>query len=377
MRAHLGAVALLPILWGIGGGLACIPDATLVSLGVGGGGVGGSGGGSVTSASTGAAGGPVACMDASQCPPGIDTTCRQRTCVGDICGFADAQINTLCTETAGQVCDGQGACVECNENAQCIEPPCVNHVCGLKLPNGDPCTMGSECQSGNCPLADGVCCDFACDTPCQSCVMAKNCGQDGVCGPIPAGTDPDNECPNGECFGGSCQSGKVVFVTSGINNGNMGGLAGADMLCTTHAVMGCLPTGTYMAWLSTSSASPSTRFTQSTVPYRRVDGTAIANNWNDLIDGVLSAPLNLDQRGSPAPLSQLSGGCQPTVVYSGTTPAGIANMAAANRCNDWTSTTDEGTWGRYDATSNLWSQYCTGTGGGSCAAGAAIYCFQQ
>ena len=49
-----------------------------------------------------------------------------------------------------------------------------------------------------------------------------------------------------------------------------------------------------MAWLSDSTASPSTRFTRSSVPYVLPDGTTVvANNWADLTHGTLQFPINL------------------------------------------------------------------------------------
>lgn len=90
--------------------------------------------------------------------------------------------------------------------------------------------------------------------------------------------DPDDNCPlegpNVDGFG--CQS-KTVFVTSGTYTGNLGGLTGADQECNTLAAAANLP-GTYKAWLSTSNGSPSTRFVQSSVPYKLVDDTVIAED---------------------------------------------------------------------------------------------------
>jgi len=82
------------------------------------------------------------------------------------------------------------------------------------LPAGEDCTRATECTSGNC--AAGICCDAPCDGVCESCEAAiKGSGDDGVCGPIAAGTDPRDEClddgspscqQNGQCDGaGACQ----------------------------------------------------------------------------------------------------------------------------------------------------------------------------
>src|SRR5205814_113300 len=41
----------------------------------------------------------------------------------------------------------------------------------------------------------GVCCDTACNGVCQACTaVKKGSGADGVCGPVPNGADPDNDC---------------------------------------------------------------------------------------------------------------------------------------------------------------------------------------
>ena len=79
---------------------------------------------------------------------------------------------------------------------------------------------------------------------------------------------------------------KNVFVTSQSHNGDFGGLTGADAFCQSLALTAGL-SGTYKAWLSDTTGSPATRFAQASVPYRLVDGTTIANDWNDLTDGTI------------------------------------------------------------------------------------------
>lgn len=79
---------------------------------------------------------------------------------------------------------------------------------------GASCLSGAQCQSGSC--ADGICCDLPCSGACVACTAAKKGGgQDGACGSIPIGLDPDNECASqaqatcgttGVCSGtGACQ----------------------------------------------------------------------------------------------------------------------------------------------------------------------------
>jgi hypothetical protein len=440
---------------------SCIPDATLSpgvggeggsgALGGGGSGGGGATGGTTTTGGGGSGGGGNTC-DPEQCP-GVDTTCNYRTCVGD-CGFADAPEGTACTEDGGQVCDGQGSCVECNEASDCDSselcvanqcvpatcqngtqdgqetdedcggnecPPCDNgegcaqytdcvsrycdgttcaacsdhghcaaapdSYCDSSL-NGGQCvaqkTLGAlcsedaECRDGNCPADDGMCCDAACGGACEACAAAKTCNVNGICAPVIAGTDPDDECASElDCFAGQCLQGTVAFVTSSLYDGDLGGLSGADGICQTHATNTCLP-GTHMAWLSSSSASPNTRFSQQTTPYRLVDGTKIADSWTDLSDGTLDAPLDLDEYGDPPPASIQRCDDKTAWAWSGTRSAGEPWVEDPTvHCDDWSSTSAEGSWGGWGETNQLWTSYCYSHGGGACQSTASIYCFEQ
>jgi hypothetical protein len=72
-----------------------------------------------------------------------------------------------------------------------------------KKDNGQPCTAGTQCASGQC--VDGVCCVSACATVCNSCNLA---GTVGMCQPIPSGPDSTGSamcigsltCVNGGCL---------------------------------------------------------------------------------------------------------------------------------------------------------------------------------
>jgi len=381
-----GAAALLVAGFGLTQTSGCFPDATLITIATGGSGgstsngSGGGGGGGGTGGSSGTAGGGQGGSGGGNCDhcPGEDTTCSYRICESG-CSMEDAAAGTACTENGGTFCDGAGHCVQCLTEEDCTEPgdQCISNWCGNPTGAiGDPCQTHADCLAGNCSPGDNICCDYACDSPCVSCAQAKTCVADGTCAPIVAGTDPDGECTAGTCFGGSCEEGKIAFVTSATHDGNFGSLAGADTMCATHAALGCLP-GTYLAWMSTATDSPSTRFTQSSIPYRLVDGTKIADNWNDLVDSSLDAALYMDEKGDLPPLSGISGGCESDLSYMGTQADGTASNTAADRCNEWTTTSAEGSWGRHSQTTSHWSQYCTGGGGNTCSALATITCFEQ
>jgi hypothetical protein len=89
---------------------------------------------------------------------------------------------------------------------------------------------------------------------------------------------------------------RIAFVTSTVQNGALGGLDGADDLCNSLAVLALLP-GTYKAWLSTAATSAEDRLEHSVIPYARVDGVKVADDWDDLIDGVLEAAIRVDENG--------------------------------------------------------------------------------
>jgi hypothetical protein len=159
--------------------------------------------------------------------------------------------------------------------------------------------------------------------------------------------------------GGPCR----VFVTSTQYGGNLGGLTGADAICQDLATTQGLP-GTYQAWLSDSTASPSTRFVRSPGPYRLVDGTRIADNWTDLTDGSLAAPINLTQAGNAVADSDK--------VWTHTQTDGTAR-GGANHCGNWGGATGDGDVGAHALRNASW----TDSDAEACNTGQHLYCFQQ
>jgi cysteine-rich repeat protein len=236
---------------------------------------------------------------------------------------------------------------------------CVEAVCGDGFVN-----VGVEaCDDAN--MANTDTCTNAC--------VAASCG-DGF-------LQMGEQCDDGDLVADDgcsamCQLDvKLVFVTSTVQTGNMGGLAGADAICNALAQAANLP-GTYMAWLSTSLANgtPAGRFTQSAMPYVKVDGVKVADNWGDLVDGSpLDSAINKTELDGPPPGSNTS--CGPPgfpSVYTATNSSGMLAHADYT-CSNWTSTGGDSVYG--DATqTGTWTDQCAGS---SCSDLAAIYCFQQ
>ncbi len=170
----------------------------------------------------------------------------------------------------------------------------------------------------------------------------------------------------------ACVTSKTVFVTSTLYDGNMGGLAGADAKCQERAVAAGLP-GNYKAWLSDANASPATRFAQSAAPYKLVDGTVIANNWADLIDGNLASRINKTELNGPVPQGTVGCPAGNPTVWTATNANGTLSNAGAT-CSNWTSTGGRSLWGSTTVSDAGWTASCSGR---SCARTAPIYCFEQ
>ncbi|MET0427913.1 MAG: hypothetical protein ABW026_05375, partial [Microvirga sp.] len=185
--------------------------------------------------------------------------------------------------------------------------------------------------------------------------------------------DDGNMVDNDACSNACKAAQKIIFVTSQMYSGNLGGLAGADAKCQARAVAGMLP-GTYLAWLSDSTGNPASRMTKSAVAYVRPDGTKIANNWADLTDGGLIATVDMTELKGPTPVgtTNCAGGGFKT-VWTNTTPAGIQS-SAFNSCSNWSSEAGGSAWGKADDATAAWTQWCSG---GICSWLSPIYCVQQ
>jgi hypothetical protein len=114
-----------------------------------------------------------------------------------------------------------------------------------------------------------------------------------------------------------------VFITSQQWTANLGGTSGADTKCQAAANSVSLG-GTWMSWTSTSISNPSMRFVHSTVPWKLLDGTLVANDWSDLTSGALENPINRDENDN-------------LVSWSDNPYSGIA----------WTDTSTTGHWSGY------------------------------
>jgi hypothetical protein len=133
------------------------------------------------------------------CNAAFAASCASGNCVDGVC-CNEAACTGACKSC--NVAGSEGTCVLAQAGTE-VATSCLNGLAcdgsgNCKAKNGEVCTAGSTCASGNC--ADGVCCDSACTGTCASC---KQVGRIGKCSPYPAGTDPQGECGKGT---GVCKS---------------------------------------------------------------------------------------------------------------------------------------------------------------------------
>ncbi len=171
-----------------------------------------------------------------------------------------------------------------------------------------------------------------------------------------------------------CQTKKIVFVTEGLYNGNLGGVSGADAICQDEAIAAQLP-GTFKAWIADTdpSSAPAYRFSfDPNDHYALVNGDVVALSLNDIFNGsVLINTITCTATGAyPYPDDSAILGAWTNVTISG----GQARVEDWASCGDWSTTTlVTGLIGHYGEVDSRW----TLDGQASCWMSIPIYCFQQ
>lgn len=239
--------------------------------------------------------------------------------------------------------------------------------------------MRNECRDVECPAGQtcvrGGCVGAEIKSP-GDCT-GDGCGEEAVA-PSSAG----DAGAAGDAGGEAGAVGKRVFLSSAVYTANLGGAAGADVKCQGLADAAKLG-GTYRAWISDATSSPSTRFTKSG-PYTLVDGTLVATDWAELVTGKLRHAIDLTES-------------------RGAKPSGSGNFCTASTPQPfgaWSSTQADGTRASYDScagftngtltystqiifgdprsTGSAWTaSSCLNAGPSYCSKQAPIYCFEQ
>lgn len=117
----------------------------------------------------------------------------------------------------------------------------------------------------------------------------------------------------------------IVFATSAVQTGNLGGVTGGDAICNDLAHEARLG-GTWVAWLSDSTTTAFSRVENVSGGWVLVDGTPIALSANDLVTQSILAPIARDERGRDIRSAQPE-------VWTGTMQDGTQSDAD---CAHWT-----------------------------------------
>src|ERR1019366_7250947 len=118
----------------------------------------------------------------------------------------------------------------------------------------------------------------------------------------------------------------IAFVTSTTTNGDVGGVAGAQAMCSAAAAGAGLP-GHYAPWLATSTVSATTALGAAR-GWVRPDGLPFTDTLAGLAKGQVFYPLSINELGQSV--------ADNTLVWTGASPTGAA---PAVTCSDWTRTT--------------------------------------
>jgi hypothetical protein len=137
-------------------------------------------------------------------------------------------------------------------------------------------------------------------------------------------------CSGGKvCSSGTCQLSNYAFATSATYAaGSIGGVSGANTICSSLASAAGLPTN-FVAYISASSQNARDVLTGGR-GWIRTDGKPIADTAAQFANGELWYPISLDERGNPVSSSN---------VYVLTGTDNFGGGLADHMCNDWSSNT--------------------------------------
>ena len=351
------------------------------------------------------------------------TSCQDATC-GDghvwlgveACDDGNTSPNDACLDTCEMASCGDGhvyiGLEECDDgnldDTDACTTACENAECGDGIVGpGEGCDDGNandadectnDCKLGSCTdgiVQPGEDCDDGNandNDACTSNCTAATCGDGHVWQGVEDCDDGNgnnndactNVCEEAACGDGfvqgqeECDDGNLVaedgcdaqcvveipyvFVSGATYTGNLGGLAGADAKCQALADAADLP-GTYWAWLSTNGQSPASRFTKWQIPYRTVTNVKIADNWADLVDGDLDAPIDTTELGF------VIGGGQ---VWTATRMDGT--LLEIGTCDEWSvKSLNFAAVGISDRVDALWTHGPPS----DCSFAKRLYCFRQ
>jgi len=263
------------------------------------------------------------CVPQAEVCNGIDDDCN------GVVDEADPSLGTVCrTGLPGACAEGHIVCeagaLSCEgapgaETCNGLDDDCDGVVDQGDPGGGGPCDTGlvGVCASGTLHCTNGV----------------VACVQDQIAGPEECnGLDDDCDGEADELL--TCP--RRVFITSELTTGTFGGLGAGDAICQTLADAADLG-GTYKAWLSSSTIDARDRLSHVGKPYVLVDGTVVADDWDEFASEHHQHAINLTELFGPPPQS-----ANQVYVYTGTTSEGTVKTLTTSgdellfgTCGDW------------------------------------------
>jgi Cys-rich repeat protein len=178
----------------------------------------------------------VECVTPADCDDEND--CTANICADGVCENPNRDIDEMCDQDGGSVCDGQGDCVECNSDMQCgigevctlnacvpdaeceIDAQCDDeNDCTNDLCSEGECLNENELQGTACDQLGGTVCDG--DGNCVACNGDADCDMGEVC--VANQCVADVECMNNDecsldeiCVDNVCVSDPDVFCNEGL-----------------------------------------------------------------------------------------------------------------------------------------------------------------
>lgn len=131
---------------------------------------------------------------------------------------------------------------------------------------------------------------------------------------------------------------RIIFITSRGYPGNfILSPSNADFICNFHAQNGIAPEGVYKAWISSQTEPVNFRLENHDGPFVLLDGSVVANNFQDLLDGVINIPITITEWSFPIKsfFKCEKNGCSELkpLVWTGTNIYG----EPSENCDDWNS----------------------------------------
>jgi len=289
----------------------------------------------------------------------------------------------------GEECDDgdgnsdDGACTSDCKAAKCGDGLIQEDVeeCDLGLDNSDAGACTQSCTLARCgdgKVQEGVeVCDLGdvlgendpindddvyggCTTSCEK---GPHCGDEEV--------QAEEECDDGlnpdpaKCSMECTVLSRVIFASSELYLGDLGGIDGANAKCKALAAAGKLSQADkFRAWLSAGGESPSKwEGVNPLKRYQLPSGTIVAKNWGQLVSGMLAGAINQTEAKVMLGMNDLSN------VWTGTLSDGTS---AGSTCKGWTDGTPDflGLRGKSLFGDSTWTEFgdqkCQGFGRINC-----------